>query len=176
LAGRNPAHAGQQQIGQAGAFAGAGGDEVFQHRAGQREQGFAQVFGVAGAGAAGQPQRVGHAQGAGVGQPHAHLVLQRCQALQCARGRVGQGGVFAALDVGAQLDLAAFELAREQLTQSRLMRAKLIGQAKGKVQKAAVDRTQLHGHARGGNLPHGGVALGGGHGLLAAGEAGHTVN
>jgi hypothetical protein len=91
--------------------------------------------------------------------------LQLAQLLECVGRRRGGGLAARAFEAGAQLHLAAFELASDELTQGGLGLPQLIGQAQAQVQKAAVDRTQLqaqHGAALGiGALQrplHGGIA------------------
>ena len=169
-------HALADQLGQARTFARTRGDEIVQHGLRQFHQRLGGAFVVGRFGAAGRAQRVGHRQRRGIRQPHAHLVLHRGQALQHSRGWVGQGAGVAALQVGAQLDLAALQALAQQLAQGRFVLAQFVGQAKAEVQKTAVDRAQLQPQPGLRILPRRGVFGAAVGGLLTAGITGHTVN
>ena len=79
-----------------------------------------------------------------MGQPHAHFVLNLDQVLQHGRVWTGQSGIRRSFEVGAKLNLAAFDLAADQLAQGGLLRPQFIGQAKSQIEVAAVDRADFH--------------------------------
>jgi hypothetical protein len=92
---------------------------------------------------------VGHGQRGGLGQAR----TLSCRLASCCSTAIGGSPTIAAaaLQCGTQFDLAALEAVREQLAQ-RLVRAQLVGQAQGEVQKAAVDGAQVEHDAREGGL------------------------
>ena len=169
-------HAFADQLRQPLALTRTRGDEIVQHRLCQRHQRAGGAFIVHRFGAAGHAQHIGHRERLGIGQPNAHLILHRRQPLQQARGRIGDGVVALALQVGTQLDLAAFEARRQQSAQGRFVLPQLVGKTEPEVQKPAVDRAQLQAQPAVRILPRWCLVRGARHGLLAAGVTRHTVN
>src|SRR6185312_11314801 len=165
----------EQHRGESGAFALTGGQQRLQGRARQFRHlpapvGIGRALGVT------QADDVGHAERRGVGQPGPNVVLDGAQPLQQARGWIGQRAGRSAAQYGANLDLAALEPGGQQLAQGRLMLAKLVGQAQGQVQKAAVDRADFEPEARRCRAPRVGFRGGRTGAALGARVPCHAVN
>ena len=137
----------QQHLPQPGAFALARSEKFFQCLFGKFDQLIAVVvcgFVFTGCHA----QDVGHTQRGGARQPGPDGVFHRAEALQSGCCRSSQAAATATFQRDAHFNFSALEFAAQQLAQCWLALPQLVGQAKGQVQKPAVDRTYFHPQPR----------------------------
>ena len=159
-------------LSQALTFAGAGLQQARQGILGQLQQGRPQILGV-GLGLHGQLEDVGHAQTPRLGQNGLDLCLPLGQLTQQGGIGLGQSCLLIGFEVYPNFHFAALELGTDQVAQRGFVHAQLIGHAKAKVQKAAVDRADFQAQANRGCRRGG---CGGRQQHLGAGVTSHAVN